>query len=81
MAGVLNGAAFGSDVVNFTNDTTSQTNTGQCVMALDPVAFGKTDFGDRAKHVFDDMRAPTPLCGVTLRHWPQTIVWMNPSPD
>jgi len=63
MAGVLNGAAFGSDVVDFTNDTTSQTNTGQFVMALDPLAFGITDFGDRAKHVFDEMRASEPLPG------------------
>lgn len=29
LAGVLNGAAFASDVVDFTNDTTSSTNTGQ----------------------------------------------------
>lgn len=63
MAGVLNGAAFGSDVVDFTNDTRSETNTGQFVMALDPLAFGITDFGDRAKHVFDEMRASDPLPG------------------
>ena len=63
MAGVLNGAAFGSDVVDFTNDTTSETNTGQFVMALDPKAFGITDFEQRAKHVFDEMRASTPLPG------------------
>jgi LDH2 family malate/lactate/ureidoglycolate dehydrogenase len=63
MAGVLNGAAFGSDVVDFTNDTTSQTNTGQFVMALDPLAFGMTDFKARAKHVFDEMRASEPLPG------------------
>ncbi len=63
MAGVLNGAAFGADVVDFTNDTTSETNTGQFVMALDPLAFGLTDFGERAKQVFDDMRASAPLPG------------------
>lgn len=63
LAGVLNDAAFGSDVVDFTADTTSQTNTGQFVMALDPVAFGISDFGDRAKHVFDEMRASPPLPG------------------
>ena len=34
MAGVLNGAAFGSDVVDFTSDTTSATNTGQFVVAM-----------------------------------------------
>jgi LDH2 family malate/lactate/ureidoglycolate dehydrogenase len=63
MAGVLNRAAFGSDVVNFTNDTTSQTNTGQFVMALDPAAFGITDFETQAKRVFDEMRASKPLPG------------------
>lgn len=63
MAGVLNGAAFGSDVVNFTNDTESSTNTGQFVMALDPAAFGIDDFGKRAERVFDEMRASPPLPG------------------
>lgn len=63
MAGVLNGAAFGSDMVDFTNDTTSQTNIGQFVMALDPAAFGMTDFKERAKHVFDEIRASEPLAG------------------
>lgn len=63
MAGVLNGAAFGSDVVDFTNDTTSSTNTGQFVMALDPAAFGVTDFAADAARVFDEMRASDPLPG------------------
>ncbi|SNT33053.1 Ldh family oxidoreductase [Antarctobacter heliothermus] len=64
MAGVLNGAAFGSDVVDFTKDTTSETNTGQFVMALDPVAFGLGDgFGEAASRVFDEMRASPPLPG------------------
>ena len=40
LAGVLNGAAFGSDVVDFTTDTTSPTNTGQFVAAIDIAAFG-----------------------------------------
>lgn len=63
MAGVLNGAAFGADVVDFTNDTTSETNTGQFVMALDPLAFGLTDFRQRASHVFKELRASAPLPG------------------
>ncbi|MFK7867747.1 MAG: Ldh family oxidoreductase [Roseobacter sp.] len=64
MAGVLNGAAFGSDVVDFTSDTTSPTNTGQFVVAIDPAAFGMTgDFGDAAARVFDEMRASPPLPG------------------
>ncbi|MDV7143452.1 Ldh family oxidoreductase [Tropicimonas sp. TH_r6] len=64
MAGVLNGAAFGSDVVDFTKDTTSSTNTGQFVMALDPAAFGMGDgFAEAAARVFDEMRASDPLPG------------------
>lgn len=64
MAGILNGAAFGSDVVDFTKDTTSRTNTGQCVMALDPKAFGLGDsFAEEAARVFAEMRASEPLPG------------------
>ncbi len=62
MAGVLNGAAFGSDVVDFTKDTTSPTNTGQFVVALDPAAFGIGDgFAEEAARVFSEMRASAPL--------------------
>jgi LDH2 family malate/lactate/ureidoglycolate dehydrogenase len=64
MAGVLNGAAFGSDVVDFTSDTTSPTNTGQFVMALDPAAFGTGQgFAEAAARAFDEMRASPPLPG------------------
>ncbi len=64
MAGVLNGAAFGSDVVDFTSDTTSKTNTGQVVMALDPAGFGMGDtFAREAARVFAEMRASDPLPG------------------
>lgn len=64
MAGVLNGAAFGSDVVDFTKDTTSPTNTGQFVVALDPAAFGIEDgFAEEAARVFSEMRAAASLPG------------------
>ncbi len=64
MAGVLNGAAFGSDVVDFTKDTTSPTNTGQFVMALDPSAFGiGDDFAVTASRIFDEFRSSSPLPG------------------
>lgn len=64
LAGVLNGAAFGSDVVDFTSDTTSQTNTGQFVMALNPKAFGLgDDFAQEAARIFAEMRASPPLPG------------------
>lgn len=64
MAGVLNGAAFGSNVVDFTSDTASETNTGQFVMALNPAAFGADDtFTEAAAQAFDEMRASAPLPG------------------
>lgn len=71
MAGVLNGAAFGSDVVDFTADTTRETNTGQFVMALDLAAFGAADtFAPAAARAFDEMRDSTPLPGHGAVHLP-----------
>ena len=43
LAGVLNGAAFGRNVVDFTKDTASATNTGQFVAAIAIDAFGDPD--------------------------------------
>jgi LDH2 family malate/lactate/ureidoglycolate dehydrogenase len=40
IAGTLNGAVFGKDVVNFTKETDTPTNTGQFVAALSIEAFG-----------------------------------------
>jgi L-2-hydroxycarboxylate dehydrogenase (NAD+) len=39
LAGVLNGAAFGRDVIDFNADHSSVTNTGHLVVALDIAAF------------------------------------------
>lgn len=64
LAGVLDGAAFGSDVVDFTSDTTSETNTGQFVAAIDIAAFTDPEvFARRAASVFAEMRASEPLPG------------------
>jgi LDH2 family malate/lactate/ureidoglycolate dehydrogenase len=64
LAGVLNGAAFGRDVVDFTKDTTSATNTGQLVAAIAIDAFGDPDaFLAAVDLAFDDMRASAPLPG------------------
>jgi LDH2 family malate/lactate/ureidoglycolate dehydrogenase len=64
LAGVLNGAAFGSDVVDFTRDTTSPTNTGQFVAAIDVAAFGDpAAFAAAAARVFAELRASPPLPG------------------
>ena len=64
LAGVLNGAAFGSDVVDFTRDTASPTNTGQFVAAIDIAAFGDpAAFAAAAARVFAELRASPPLPG------------------
>jgi LDH2 family malate/lactate/ureidoglycolate dehydrogenase len=64
LAGVLNGAAFGADVVDFTTNTTSPTNTGQFVAAIDIAAFGDpAAFTAAAAHAFAQMRASAPLPG------------------
>jgi LDH2 family malate/lactate/ureidoglycolate dehydrogenase len=64
LAGVLNGAAFGSGVVDFTRDTTSATNTGQFVAAIDIAAFGDpAEFAAAASAAFAEMRASAPLPG------------------
>ncbi len=64
LAGVLNGAALGSDVVDFTKDTTSPTNTGQFVAAIDLSAFGDPDVITKsAARVLAELRATEPLPG------------------
>jgi L-2-hydroxycarboxylate dehydrogenase (NAD+) len=40
LAGTLNGAAMGKDVVDFNKDDATKTNTGQAILAIDPAAFG-----------------------------------------
>lgn len=40
LAGTLNGAAMGKEVIDFNNDDTSVTNTGQAIAVIDPAAFG-----------------------------------------
>src|SRR6202030_893039 len=39
LAGTLNGAAFGRDVVDFNADAASETNTGHFIVALDVARF------------------------------------------
>jgi len=64
LAGCLNGAAMGSDVVNFSSDTTSPTNTGQFFMALCVDAFGDPDgFRQLVEKTFADLRGLQTLPG------------------
>ncbi|MEQ8356240.1 MAG: Ldh family oxidoreductase [Kiloniellaceae bacterium] len=64
LAGCLNGAAFGSDVVDFTKDTKTATNTGQFIAAISVAAFADVEaFKANVDSVFDEMRGSTPLPG------------------
>ena len=42
LAGTLNGAAMGKDVIDFNKDQASTTNTGQAILAINVAAFGDT---------------------------------------
>jgi L-2-hydroxycarboxylate dehydrogenase (NAD+) len=65
LAGTLNGAAMGKDVVDFNADSSSTTNTGQAIVAVDPAAFGDvTHFKRRVDVVVRDLRAAKRMPGV-----------------
>jgi L-2-hydroxycarboxylate dehydrogenase (NAD+) len=58
LAGTLNGAAMGSEVVDFNHDDTSITNTGQAIMAIDLSAFGDVaQFKARVDGLVRELRA------------------------
>lgn len=64
LAGLLNGAALGSEVVDFTSETREPTNTGQFVAAIDIAAFGDpAAYEAAAARVFAELRASPPLPG------------------
>ncbi len=65
LAGTLNGAAFGKDVVDMNADKTSATNTGQFIIALDIAAFMDVDaFKRQIDEVVRQMRGSATLAGV-----------------
>ncbi len=65
LAGSLNGAAMGSEVINFTDDDTSVTNTGHTIVAIDPAAFGDpTEFRQRVDRVVRELHASERMPGV-----------------
>ncbi|MEO0761839.1 MAG: Ldh family oxidoreductase, partial [Pseudomonadota bacterium] len=64
LAGTLNQAAFGSDVIEFTRESGRTSNTGQFVAAIDIAAFGPlAAFEATLDRTFDEMRASAPLPG------------------
>jgi len=65
LAGTLNGANFGRDVVDFNADSKTKTNTGQFVIALDIKAFTDPDkFKQDMDTVWDQMKSSALLPGV-----------------
>jgi L-2-hydroxycarboxylate dehydrogenase (NAD+) len=65
LAGTLNGAAFGREVVDFNADATSVTNTGHLILALDIKAFADPDtFRHGIDAVWEQMKSSPLLPGV-----------------
>jgi L-2-hydroxycarboxylate dehydrogenase (NAD+) len=64
LAGVLNGAAFGRDVIDFTLPGTEPSNTGQFVIALDIARFIPPDvFAAEVDRHLNDLRSSQKLPG------------------
>ena len=65
IAGTLNGAAMGRDVIDFNKDDNTPTNTGQAIVAIDPAAFGDIEaFKSAVDGIVREMRASERLPGV-----------------
>ena len=65
LAGTLNGAAMGSDVIDFNADVSTPTNTGQAIMAIDPAAFGEPEeFRASVDKLVRELRASERMPGV-----------------
>ena len=65
LAGTLNGAAMGKDVIDFNHDDDSVTNTGQAIAILDPAAFGDVHhFKQQVDTLIRDIRASERIPGV-----------------
>lgn len=65
LAGTLNGAAFGKDVVDFNADPKATTNTGHFVVALDIAAFADPEtFKEQIDTIWEEMKSSDHLPGV-----------------
>ncbi|MES2564343.1 MAG: Ldh family oxidoreductase [Pseudomonadota bacterium] len=65
LAGTLNGAAMGKDVIDFNADDTSVTNTGHAIVAISLAAFGEVgDFKRSVDTLARDLRNSERLPGV-----------------
>ncbi len=69
LAGTLNGAAMGSETVDFNADDTTPTNTGHAIVAISIAAFGEVDeFKRRVDKLAREIRSSRPMPGVA-RIW------------
>jgi L-2-hydroxycarboxylate dehydrogenase (NAD+) len=65
LAGTLNGAAMGRDVIDFNADAETPTNTGQAIVAIDPSAFGEiAEFKASVDKLIRDLRDSERMPGV-----------------
>ncbi len=65
LAGTLNGAAFGRDVVDYTVDSKTPSNTGQSILAVDIAAFADVKtFKEQVDEVWEVMKSSPTLPGV-----------------
>jgi L-2-hydroxycarboxylate dehydrogenase (NAD+) len=65
LAGTLNGAAFGRDVVDYTVDSKTASNTGQAVVAVDIATFGDVQaFKQKVDEMWEVMKSSPTLPGV-----------------
>ena len=65
LAGALNGAAVGADVVDFNADNTTATNTGQFIVALDVARFvDPARFAVETRRHLEELRRSARLPGV-----------------
>jgi len=71
LAGTLNGAAMGKDVVDFNKDDSTPTNTGHAILAINVAAFGDvTAFKQRVDTVVRELKASERMPGVEAIHIP-----------
>jgi LDH2 family malate/lactate/ureidoglycolate dehydrogenase len=65
IAGTLNNAAMGKDLIDFNRDAAGATNTGQAIVAIDPSAFGDlAQFKRDVDRLVRDLRASERMPGV-----------------
>jgi LDH2 family malate/lactate/ureidoglycolate dehydrogenase len=65
LAGTLNGAAMGSQVIDFNKDFSTTTNTGQAIAVIDPAAFGDiTEFKQNVDRLVRELREAQRMPGV-----------------